>query len=149
MIRSRLGKILSLAIASLSFSTHMVVHVQTGAAKERYVVAQSCFAGTDYTRITVASLTVLVTRFVNTMRSKNYPDREIVRVLGYQLGIDAKGCTRAQIVALMKNVSLILRDLDFDASQASMTSALTNNFTRRAGAISENEILARTKFRVY
>jgi hypothetical protein len=140
LFRSRLSRILSLAVASLSFGTHMVVHVQTGAANERYEVAQSCFAGTDYAHISISALTVLVERYVAAMRGQGATDKQIVDTLGYQLGKDAQSCSPKQIKGLMKNVSLILSDIGIEYEPSSMASVLSSSFARREGAITDDNI---------
>jgi hypothetical protein len=140
VFRSRLSRILSLAVASLSFGTHMVVGVQTGAASERYEVAQSCFAGTDYANISISALSVLVERYVERMRARGASDKQIVDTLGYQLGKDARDCSPKQIKGLMKNVSLILADVGIEYSASSMASVLTSSFARREGAIVDDDI---------
>ena len=150
MFRNRLGRIISLVMASLSFGGHLVANVSPALAEDRYEVAQSCFAGVDYSRISVSDLSVLVGRFVTSMRERGASDQQIVGLLGYQLAKDASGCSRQQLNGLMQNVSLILVDSGIQYSPQSLTSLLASNFAKRPGAVAGgDDDVALNRDRVY
>jgi hypothetical protein len=142
VFRTRIGQILSLAVASLSFSAHLVVNAHAAVNPNRHEIVQSCFAGVDYTRISVSELSALIGRAVAELRARGSSDTQIVQVLGYQIGKDAHGCSLAQITGLMRNVSLILNDLGLLYSESSLTNLLLAEFSRRFGALSQEDGVA-------
>jgi hypothetical protein len=139
VFRSRFGRLLSLVVASLSFGGHLAASVEPSLGNDRYEVANSCFAGVDYTQISVSDLSVLVGRFVAQMRARGASDRQVVQVLGHQLGKDASGCSRDQLAGLVQNVSLILADNGLQYSTTEMARTLSANFADRTGAVASDD----------
>lgn len=135
MLRKRISNILRLALASLSFGAHLAANVQPAVAEGRVDAAESCFVGVDYTQISVSALSVLVERYVATMRGRGASDVQIVQTLGFQMSKGAQNCSRGQVAGLLRNVGLILANQGFRYSPGSMTATLQSSFAQRPGTV--------------
>jgi len=144
MIRRPFARLISLALASVSFTGHLVQGAQAQIVLEQHEQLPSCFVGADFSTMTIGGLSDLVTRAVMDLRARGWSDMQIVETIGVQLAEAASNCTPAQAGGLVRNVVLMLGDLGFTIPGRQIYLTLYGSFQNNPGALVEPDVVTRT-----
>jgi hypothetical protein len=144
VIRRPLSRILSLALASLSFTGHLVQGAHAQVVLEQHEILPNCFVGADFAGMSLGELTLLVNQSVADLRARGWSDMQIVESLGVQLAQAASNCSPAQAAGVVRNVTLILGDLGFQIPNRQLYLVLYTSFEQDPGALLEPDVVTRT-----